>query len=170
MSSISRFHIQIIQLFAFVFVWVHWDACLQYGACASQPPSRYTQPFALTAGWAQEVIRACLLVPGMSAGIAWVKLEVALQAQRVCLFGCSSCWVYASGLKDRGIFEKYSWAVLKAWSETITAGRCPLHCNFNSISHGVVSVSQISLSLLYGMALSLCHSITAGPSNHCCKN
>ena len=41
---------------------------------------------------------------------------------------CSSCWVYASGLKDRGIFEKYSWAVLKAWSETITAGRCPLHC------------------------------------------
>ena len=44
MSSISRFHIQIIQLFAFVFVWVHWDACLQYGACASQPPSRYIQP------------------------------------------------------------------------------------------------------------------------------
>ncbi|CAL5223621.1 g6162 [Coccomyxa viridis] len=43
-SSISRFHIQIIQLFAFVFVWVHWDACLQYGACASQPPSRYAQP------------------------------------------------------------------------------------------------------------------------------
>ena len=44
MSSISRFHIQIIQLFAFVFVWVHWDACLQYGACTSQLPSRYTQP------------------------------------------------------------------------------------------------------------------------------
>lgn len=40
MSSISRFHIQIIQLFAFVLVWVHWDACLQYGACASQPPNR----------------------------------------------------------------------------------------------------------------------------------
>ena len=31
-SSISRFHIQIIQLFAFVLVWVQWDACLQYGA------------------------------------------------------------------------------------------------------------------------------------------
>jgi len=42
-SSISRFHIQIIQLFAFVFVWVHWDACLQYGACASQPPTRRAQ-------------------------------------------------------------------------------------------------------------------------------
>ena len=44
MSSISRFHIQIIQLFAFVFVWVHWDACLQYGACASQAPGRCTHP------------------------------------------------------------------------------------------------------------------------------
>ena len=58
MSSISRFHIQIIQLFAFVFVWVHWDACLQYGACTSQPPSRYTQPawlclgnIGLSTGW-----------------------------------------------------------------------------------------------------------------------
>lgn len=48
MSSISRFHIQIIQLFAFVFVWVHWDACLQYGACASQPSSRYTRPLTYT--------------------------------------------------------------------------------------------------------------------------
>ena len=34
----------------------------------------------------------------------------------------STCWVYASDLKDKGIFEKYSWAVLKAWSETIAAG------------------------------------------------
>lgn len=39
-SSISRFHIQIMQLFLFVFIWVHWDACLQYGACAAQPPIR----------------------------------------------------------------------------------------------------------------------------------
>ena len=37
----------------------------------------------------------------------------------------STCWVYASDLKDKGIFEKYSWAVLKAWSETIAAGMCP---------------------------------------------
>ena len=38
---------------------------------------------------------------------------------------CSTCWVYASDLKDKGIFEKYSWAVLKAWSETIAAGARP---------------------------------------------
>ncbi|BDA48837.1 Potassium/sodium hyperpolarization-activated cyclic nucleotide-gated channel [Coccomyxa sp. Obi] len=67
-SSISRFHIQILQMFLFVFIWVHWDACLQY-ECA-----------------------------------------------------CSGCWVYASGLSDRGIYEKYTWAVLKAWSETVSAG------------------------------------------------
>ena len=42
MGSISRFHVQIIQLFACVFMWVHWDACLQYGVCASQPPTRST--------------------------------------------------------------------------------------------------------------------------------
>lgn len=42
MASISRFHVQIIQLFACVFMWVHWDACLQYGACASQPSTRST--------------------------------------------------------------------------------------------------------------------------------
>lgn len=41
-GSISRFHVQIIQLFACVFMWVHWDACLQYGVCASQPPTRST--------------------------------------------------------------------------------------------------------------------------------
>ncbi len=35
---------------------------------------------------------------------------------------CSGCWVYASGLSDRSISEKYSWAVLKAWSETVSAG------------------------------------------------
>ena len=35
---------------------------------------------------------------------------------------CSNCWVYASGLWDQSISEKYSWAVLKAWSETIAAG------------------------------------------------
>jgi len=46
--------------------------------------------------------------------------------REVSVLGCSSCWVYASGLKDRGIFEKYSWAVLKAWSETISAGT-PYH-------------------------------------------
>lgn len=40
-SSISRFHIQILQLFLFVFIWVHWDACLQYGACAAQPAVRW---------------------------------------------------------------------------------------------------------------------------------
>ena len=67
MSSISRFHIQIIQLFAFVFVWVHWDACLQYGACASQPPSRYTHTLShndlthhLSGGWRQRMGHACL--------------------------------------------------------------------------------------------------------------
>ena len=41
---------------------------------------------------------------------------------------CSNCWVYASGLWDQSISEKYSWAVLKAWSETIAAGtlhKCP---------------------------------------------
>ena len=40
-ATISRFHIQILQLFAFVLIWVHWDACLQYGACAAQPASRW---------------------------------------------------------------------------------------------------------------------------------
>ncbi len=39
-SSISRFHIQIMQMFLFVFIWVHWDACLQYGACSAQTPLR----------------------------------------------------------------------------------------------------------------------------------
>lgn len=39
-SSISRFHIQILQMFLFVFIWVHWDACLQYGACSAQSPLR----------------------------------------------------------------------------------------------------------------------------------
>ena len=47
---------------------------------------------------------------------------------------CSTCWVYASDLKDKGIFEKYSWAVLKAWSETIAAGMCPDLHQFSSAS------------------------------------
>ena len=39
-ANISRFHIQIGQLFTMVLIWVHWNACLQYGACAAQAPSR----------------------------------------------------------------------------------------------------------------------------------
>ena len=39
-ANISRFHIQILQLFGLVLIWVHWNACLQYGACAAQPPIR----------------------------------------------------------------------------------------------------------------------------------
>lgn len=39
-ANISRFHIQIGQLFTLVLLWVHWNACLQYGACAAQAPTR----------------------------------------------------------------------------------------------------------------------------------
>jgi hypothetical protein len=34
----------------------------------------------------------------------------------------SNCWVYANDLAEESISEKYSWAVLKAWSETVAAG------------------------------------------------
>eukprot|EP00884_Botryococcus_braunii_P013800 jgi/Botrbrau1/22420/Bobra.0091s0023.2 len=36
LASISRFHAQILRLLALLFVWTHWNACLQYGACAAQ--------------------------------------------------------------------------------------------------------------------------------------
>lgn len=34
----------------------------------------------------------------------------------------SHCWVYAAGLDDGSISEKYSWSILKALSSTVTAG------------------------------------------------
>ena len=41
----------------------------------------------------------------------------------------SNCWVYANGIADVSISEKYSWAVLKAWSETVAAGTPSKACH-----------------------------------------
>ncbi len=51
-ANISRFHIQIGQLFTLVLIWVHWNACLQYGACAAQAPSRCSR---VLFGWRKTV-------------------------------------------------------------------------------------------------------------------
>ena len=39
-QDISRFHFQLLRLLAFLLVWIHWDACLHYGACALAGPHR----------------------------------------------------------------------------------------------------------------------------------
>ena len=39
-SEISRFHGQLLRLLTFLAIWVHWDACLQYGSCAAPQHNR----------------------------------------------------------------------------------------------------------------------------------
>ena len=39
-SEISRFHGQLLRLLTFLSIWVHWDACLQYGSCANPRHNR----------------------------------------------------------------------------------------------------------------------------------
>ena len=41
LSDISQFDSQILKLTTYVFLWIHWNACLQYGSCVAQPDSRY---------------------------------------------------------------------------------------------------------------------------------
>ena len=40
LSDISQFDSQILKLTTYVFLWIHWNACLQYGSCVAQPDSR----------------------------------------------------------------------------------------------------------------------------------
>lgn len=40
LSDISQFDAQILKLTTYVFLWIHWNACLQYGSCVAQPDSR----------------------------------------------------------------------------------------------------------------------------------
>lgn len=40
LSDISQFDSQILKLTTYVFLWIHWNACLQYGSCVAQPESR----------------------------------------------------------------------------------------------------------------------------------
>ena len=44
LSSISRFHMSILRLLLIVLVWVHWDACLNYGFCAYEPLPKCSPP------------------------------------------------------------------------------------------------------------------------------
>ena len=39
-SRINQFHAQLVKLGAYVFMFVHWNACLQYGSCTAQGESR----------------------------------------------------------------------------------------------------------------------------------
>ncbi|KAL3154475.1 hypothetical protein ABBQ32_013941 [Trebouxia sp. C0010 RCD-2024] len=39
LSDISQFDSQILKLTTYVFLWIHWNACLQYGSCVAQPDS-----------------------------------------------------------------------------------------------------------------------------------
>ncbi|DBB03995.1 TPA: SCF ubiquitin ligase complex subunit [Trebouxia sp. C0004] len=39
LSDISQFDAQILKLTTYVFLWIHWNACLQYGSCVAQPDS-----------------------------------------------------------------------------------------------------------------------------------
>lgn len=39
-ANISQFDSQILKLVAYVFLWVHWNSCLQYGSCVAQPDSK----------------------------------------------------------------------------------------------------------------------------------
>ena len=39
-ANIDQFHAQIAKLLAYVFIFVHWNACLQYGSCTAQGARR----------------------------------------------------------------------------------------------------------------------------------
>ena len=39
-ANIDQFHAQITKLLAYVFIFVHWNACLQYGSCTAQGARR----------------------------------------------------------------------------------------------------------------------------------
>lgn len=43
-SEISRFHGQLLRLLTFLSIWVHWDACIQYGSCANPRHNRCASP------------------------------------------------------------------------------------------------------------------------------
>lgn len=40
-SRLRKFHLKILRLLLILLVWVHWDACLNYGVCAYEPPPRH---------------------------------------------------------------------------------------------------------------------------------
>ncbi|KAK9819773.1 hypothetical protein WJX72_002193 [[Myrmecia] bisecta] len=75
-ADMNRFHVRIIKLILFCAIYVHWDACLQYGAAVAQ---------------------------GFPPG----------------------CWVEQAHLLDASHVEKYSWALLNAFSTMVTAGYGP---------------------------------------------
>ena len=65
MSDISQFDAQILKLTTYVFLWIHWNACLQYGSCVAQPDSRYVFVAASRRVW-QTQCKVCstTLLPG----------------------------------------------------------------------------------------------------------
>lgn len=63
LNSISRFHMSILRLLLIVLVWVHWDACLNYGACAYQAAPR----FPITPLSAQAAAKVCYDLPCCSS-------------------------------------------------------------------------------------------------------
>ena len=52
-SEISRFHGQLLRLLTFLSIWVHWDACIQYGSCANAHHNRCLSPCRTVGGAGQ---------------------------------------------------------------------------------------------------------------------
>lgn len=63
LSKISRFHMRILRLLVVVLVWVHWDACLNYGACVYQHPPRWVMP---------GIPRNCYCGEGAESASSWL--------------------------------------------------------------------------------------------------
>ena len=64
----------------------------------------------------------------------------------------STCWVYASDLKDKGIFEKYSWAVLKSLVGDHRDRRAFPACTSSAVLPDAWRFAELeSLSLIFGL-------------------